>query len=148
MLLGATNRPEVLDPALLRAGRFDRQVLLDRPDKGGRIDILRVHAKKIRLAEHVDIARVADLTPGFTGAELANLCNEAALAATRRNASTVALEDFTVAIERIIAGLERKSRVLSLREREFVAHHEMGHALVAMARSATPFSDRSTSAIS
>ena len=148
VLLGATNRPEVLDPALLRAGRFDRQVLLDRPDKGGRIDILRVHAKKIRLAEHVDIARVADLTPGFTGAELANLCNEAALAATRRNASTVALEDFTVAIERIIAGLERKSRVLSLREREFVAHHEMGHALVAMARSATPFSDRSTSAIS
>ncbi len=133
VLLGATNRPEVLDPALLRAGRFDRQVVVDRPDKTGRIAILDVHTRKITLAPGVDTAKVADLTPGFTGAELANLCNEAALAATRRDADAVTLDDFTVAIERIVAGLEKKSRVLSPREREVVAHHEMGHALVAMA---------------
>jgi cell division protease FtsH len=133
VLLGATNRPEVLDPALLRAGRFDRQVVVDRPDKIGRIAILGVHMKKISLAPDLDPARVAELTPGFTGAELANLCNEAALAATRRNAEAVTLDDFTVAIERIVAGLEKRNRVLSVREREIVAHHEMGHALVAMA---------------
>ena len=112
VLLGATNRPEVLDPALLRAGRFDRQVVVDRPDKTGRIAILDVHTRKITLAPGVDTAKVADLTPGFTGAELANLCNEAALAATRRDADAVTLDDFTVAIERIVAGLEKKSRVL------------------------------------
>jgi cell division protease FtsH len=133
VLLGATNRPEVLDPALLRAGRFDRQVVVDRPDKVGRIAILGVHMKKIRFDDGVDAAKVADLTPGFTGAELANLCNEAALAATRRNGTSVTLDDFTVAIERIVAGLEKKNRVLSPKEREVVAHHEMGHALVAMA---------------
>jgi cell division protease FtsH len=133
VLLAATNRPEVLDPALLRAGRFDRQVVVDRPDKTGRIAILGVHMKRIKLVLGLDAGKVADLTPGFTGAELANLCNEAALAATRRNGDAVTLEDFTVAIERIIAGLEKKNRVLSVKEREVVAHHEMGHALTAMA---------------
>jgi cell division protease FtsH len=133
VLLGATNRPEVLDPALLRAGRFDRQVVVDRPDKVGRVEILGVHMKNIKPAADLDAAKVADLTPGFTGAELANLCNEAALAATRRDGEAVTLEDFTVAIERMVAGLEKKNRVLTPREREVVAHHEMGHALAAMA---------------
>ena len=132
VLLSATNRPEILDPALLRAGRFDRQVLVDRPDKAGRVQILQVHAKKIRLAPSIDVEQVAALTTGFSGADLANLCNEAALAATRRGAETVALPDFTVAIERIVAGLEKKNRVLNAREREIVAFHEMGHALVAL----------------
>jgi len=132
VLLAATNRPEVLDPALLRAGRFDRQVLVDRPDKAGRVQILQVHVKKIRLAASVDLAQVAALTTGFSGADLANLCNEAALAATRRGADEVALADFTTAIERIVAGLEKKNRVLNPREREIVAFHEMGHALVAL----------------
>ena len=133
VLLGATNRPEVLDPALLRAGRFDRQVVVDRPDRLGRVAILEVHMRKLRLAPDTDKTKIAELTPGFTGAELANLCNEAALAATRRNAEAISLDDFTVAIERIVAGLEKRNRVLSTRERETVAHHEMGHALVAMA---------------
>jgi cell division protease FtsH len=133
VLLAATNRPEILDPALLRAGRFDRQVLVDRPDKQGRIQILEVHAKKIRLASGVSIAQVAGLTPGFSGADLANLVNEAALLATRRGAEAVSLEDFTQAVERIVAGLEKRSRVLNETERRVVAHHEMGHALVAMA---------------
>ena len=132
IVLAATNRPEVLDPALLRAGRFDRQVLVDRPDRVGRIQILRVHAKKIRLAPDVDLDKVAALTPGFTGADLANLVNEAALYATRRGAESVMLDDFTLAAERIIAGLEKKRQVLNPKEREIVAHHEMGHALVAM----------------
>lgn len=132
VLLAATNRPEILDPALLRAGRFDRQVLVDRPDKAGRVQILRVHVRKIRLAAGVDLEQVAGLTTGFSGAELANLCNEAALAATRRGAQEVALADFTLAIERIVAGLEKKNRVLNPREREVVAYHEMGHALVAL----------------
>ena len=132
VLLSATNRPEILDPALLRAGRFDRQVLVDRPDKAGRVQILRVHIRKIRLAAGTDLEQVAALTTGFSGADLANLCNEAALAATRRGADEVALGDFTVAIERIVAGLEKKNRVLNPREREVVAFHEMGHALVAM----------------
>jgi len=132
VLLAATNRPEILDPALLRAGRFDRQVLVDRPDKKGRIQILEVHAKKIRLAPGVSIEQVAALTPGFSGADLANLVNEAALLATRRGAESVSLEDFTQAVERIVAGLEKKSRVLNENERRIVAHHEMGHALVAM----------------
>jgi cell division protease FtsH len=133
VLLAATNRPEILDPALLRAGRFDRQVLVDRPDKAGRVQILRVHARKIRLASDVDLEQIAALTPGFSGADLANLCNEAALAATRRGAEAVALADFTAAIERIVAGLEKKNRLLNPREREIVAYHEMGHALVALA---------------
>jgi cell division protease FtsH len=133
VLLAATNRPEILDPALLRAGRFDRQVLVDRPDKAGRVQILTVHVKRLRLAPALDLAQVAALTPGFSGADLANLCNEAALAATRRGAAEVGLEDFTTAVERIVAGLEKKSRVLAPREREVIAFHEMGHALVALA---------------
>jgi cell division protease FtsH len=116
----------------LRAGRFDRQVLVDRPDRKGRIEILRVHIKKIRTALGLDLDTIAGLTPGFTGADLANLVNEAALAATRRGADATTLDDFTVAIERVVAGLEKKSRILSPRERNIVAHHEMGHALVAM----------------
>jgi cell division protease FtsH len=131
ILLAATNRPEILDPALLRAGRFDRQVLVDRPDKGGRIAILKVHVRKIRMAGDVDLEKVAALTTGFTGADLANLINEAAIAATRRRAEDVSLDDFTVAIERIVAGIEKKSRVLGKDERRRVAYHEMGHALVA-----------------
>jgi cell division protease FtsH len=133
VLLAATNRPEILDPALLRAGRFDRQVLVDRPDKAGRLAILGVHSRKVRLAAGVDLAQVAALTTGFSGADLATLCNEAALAATRRDGADVTLADFTLAIERIVAGLEKRNRVLSAREREVVAHHEMGHALVALA---------------
>jgi len=132
VLLSATNRPEILDPALLRAGRFDRQVLVDRPDKAGRVQILNVHVKRIRLAPGSDLEQVAGLTTGFSGADLANLCNEAALAATRRGAGEVTLQDFTTAIERIVAGLEKKNRVLNPREREIVAYHEMGHALVAL----------------
>jgi cell division protease FtsH len=132
VLLAATNRPEILDPALLRAGRFDRQVLVDRPDKAGRVQILQVHSKKVRLAPGVDLEQVAALTTGFSGADLANLCNEAALAATRRGGSDVTLADFTLAIERIVAGLEKKNRVLNPREREVVAYHEMGHTLIAM----------------
>jgi cell division protease FtsH len=131
ILLGATNRPEVLDPALLRAGRFDRQVVVDRPDRKGRLEILKVHISKVRLAEGVDLDQVAALTPGFTGADLANLVNEAAIFATRRKADAVTLDDFTAAIERAVAGLEKRSRVLSKDERRRVAYHEMGHALAA-----------------
>ena len=133
IILAATNRPEILDQALLRAGRFDRQVLVDRPDKKGRLDILKVHVKKVTLAQDVDLEQVAALTTGFSGADLANLVNEAALAARRRRASAVELQDFTATIERIVAGLEKKSRVLNPKERETVAYHEMGHALVALA---------------
>jgi cell division protease FtsH len=131
VLLAATNRPEILDPALLRAGRFDRQVLVDRPDRIGRTAILRVHARRVKLAPGLDLEAVAALTPGFTGADLANLVNEAALVATRREGAEVTLADFTAAIERIVAGLEKKNRLLNPREREIVAHHEMGHAIVA-----------------
>ncbi|WP_198649939.1 ATP-dependent zinc metalloprotease FtsH [Zobellella maritima] len=132
VLLAATNRPEILDPALLRAGRFDRQVLVDRPDRQGRTAILKVHIGKIRqLDADVELAHIAALTPGFTGADLANLVNEAALLATRRNSETVTMADFNNAIERIVAGLEKKSRLLNAHERRVVAHHEMGHALVA-----------------
>jgi cell division protease FtsH len=133
VLLAATNRPEILDPALLRAGRFDRQVLVDRPDKKGRIQILKVHARRIRLAPDADAEKVAALTPGFTGADLANLVNEAALLATRRGADAVTMADFNNAIERIVAGLEKRNRLLNPKEREVVAYHEMGHALVALA---------------
>ena len=133
VLLAATNRPEILDPALLRAGRFDRQVLVDRPDKQGRIAILHVHMKKAKFAPDVSPEQIAALTPGFTGADLANLVNEATLLATRRKADAVTMEDFNNAIERIIAGLEKRNRLLNPREREIVAYHEMGHALVAMA---------------
>jgi len=133
VLLAATNRPEVLDPALLRAGRFDRQVLVDRPDKRGRLEILIVHSRKVKLAGDADLEQVAALTPGFTGADLANLVNEAALAATRRGADSIALADFNAGVERIVAGLERKNRLLNPREREIVAYHEMGHAILAAA---------------
>ncbi len=137
IILAATNRPEVLDPALLRAGRFDRQVLVDRPDRKGRIDILKVHVHKVTLDPSVKLDEVAALTPGFSGADLANLVNEATLAATRRKAQSVALIDFTSAVERIVAGLERKSRLLNATERRAVAFHEMGHALVALAQKGT-----------
>ncbi|MCC5978614.1 MAG: ATP-dependent zinc metalloprotease FtsH [Salinarimonas sp.] len=133
VLLAATNRPEILDPALLRAGRFDRQVLVDRPDKIGRAQILRVHMKKAKLAPDVAPEDVAALTPGFTGADLANLVNEATLLATRRKADAVTMEDFNNAIERIVAGLEKRNRLLNPKEREVVAYHEMGHALAALA---------------
>src|SRR5579885_415755 len=137
VLLAATNRPEILDPALLRAGRFDRQVLIDRPDKTGRAQILKAHMRKVTLAEDVDAEKIAALTTGFTGADLANLVNEAALLATRRGASAVAMQDFTAGIERIVAGLEKKNRLLNPEERKVVAYHEMGHALVAVAISKT-----------
>ena len=134
IILAATNRPEILDTALLRAGRFDRQVLVDRPDKKGRADILQVHVRKVKLATGVKLDEVAGITAGFSGADLANLANEAALAATRRHADEVTLADFTVAVERIVAGLERRSRVLNASERRAVAFHEMGHALVALSQ--------------
>jgi len=130
VLLAATNRPEILDPALLRAGRFDRQVVVDRPDKGGRAAILKVHLKKVK-HEGLDVDQIAALTAGFSGAELANLVNEAAIQATRRGAEAVTMQDVTAAIERIVAGLERKGRLLNPKEREAVAWHEMGHALAA-----------------
>jgi cell division protease FtsH len=133
VLLAATNRPEILDPALLRAGRFDRQVLVDRPDRIGRAAILRVHAKKVTLDRSLDLDALAALTPGFTGADLANLVNEAALLATRRGAVAVTADDFTAAIERTVAGIEKRSRLLNPHEREVVAYHEMGHAIVATA---------------
>jgi cell division protease FtsH len=132
VILAATNRPEILDPALLRAGRFDRQVLVDRPDKKGRIEILKVHIKKVQLDSAVDPEAVAALTPGFTGADLANLVNEAALLATRRGAGAVAMTDFNNAVERMVAGLEKRNRLLNPKEREIVAYHEMGHALIAL----------------
>ncbi|MCJ8517452.1 cell division protease FtsH [Pseudorhizobium tarimense] len=132
VLLAATNRPEILDPALLRAGRFDRQVLVDRPDKGGRIQILKLHMAKAKIGADVDPEQVAALTPGFTGADLANLVNEAALLATRRKAEAVTMNDFTNAVERIVAGLEKRNRLLNPKERQIVAYHEMGHALVAL----------------
>jgi len=138
VLLAATNRPEILDPALLRAGRFDRQVLVDRPDKVGRIAILKIYLKRVQASKEIDPEQIAAMTPGFAGADLANLVNEAALQATRRDAQAVAMPDFTAAIERIVAGLERKSRLLVPKEREVVAFHEMGHALVALA---TPGAD-------
>jgi cell division protease FtsH len=131
ILLAATNRPEILDPALLRAGRFDRQVLVDRPDKSGRLAILGVHISKIKAGEDVDLDKVASLTPGFTGADIENLINEATIVATRRHADHVTFNDFTAALERIVAGIEKKSRTLSQHERRRTAYHEMGHALVA-----------------
>jgi cell division protease FtsH len=133
VLLAATNRPEILDAALLRAGRFDRQVLVDRPDKLGRIAILEVHLKKAKLASDVAAAEIAALTPGFTGADLANLVNEAALLATRDESERVGMKHFNLAIERIVAGLEKRNRLLNPHERRVTAYHEIGHALVARA---------------
>jgi cell division protease FtsH len=133
VLLSATNRPEILDPALLRAGRFDRQILVDRPDKKGRVEILAVHIKKVKLEPDAALEEIASLTPGFSGADLANLVNEAAILATRRSADAVTVDDFTGAIERIVAGLEKKNRLLNPYERTVVAYHETGHALVRLA---------------
>lgn len=138
VLLAATNRPDTLDPALLRAGRFDRQILIDRPDRKGRQQILAVHASRVRAAPGLDLDAVAGMTPGFTGADLANLVNEAALVATRRRATEVTLDDFSAAIERLVAGLSRESRIMSDQDRARTACHEMGHALVSLA---TPGSD-------
>ncbi|MCR9138623.1 MAG: ATP-dependent zinc metalloprotease FtsH [Alphaproteobacteria bacterium] len=131
VLLAATNRPEILDPALLRAGRFDRQVVVDRPDRTGRAAILRVHLKKVKVDDGLDIEEIAGITPGFTGADLANLVNEAAIHATRRDGKRVRMEDFTSAVERIVAGSEQRTRLLNPDERRRVAYHEMGHALAA-----------------
>lgn len=138
VLLAATNRPEILDPALMRAGRFDRQIVVDRPDRNGRIAILKVHMRKIKAHPDVSFDKLAGITPGFTGADLANLVNEAAIMATRRNADHVTLDDFTAAVERIVAGSERPGRLLNPDERKRVAYHEMGHALAA---ASTPGSD-------
>jgi cell division protease FtsH len=139
ILLAATNRPEILDPALLRPGRFDRQVVIDRPDLNGREKILKVHTRAVTLAPGLDLATIAARTAGFAGADLANLVNEAALRAARRDKDAVDVTDFDEAIDRIVAGLERKSRVISPREKEIVAYHEAGHALVAESR---PHADR------
>jgi len=132
ILMAATNRPEILDPALLRPGRFDRHVLVDRPDRMGRVDILKVHLRNIKVDPDLDVEKIADMTPGMVGADLANLVNEAALLAVRRGRKIVALPEFEEAVERVIAGLEKKNRLINRKEREIVAHHEVGHALVAL----------------
>jgi cell division protease FtsH len=132
ILMAATNRPEILDPALLRPGRFDRHVLVDRPDKKGRADILNVHSKGVTLDKDVDMDSVAGMTPGFVGADLANLVNEAALLAVRHNKDKVGMAEFQEAVERIVAGLEKKNRLINEKEREIVAYHEVGHAMVAL----------------
>ena len=132
ILMAATNRPEILDPALLRPGRFDRHVLVDRPDKKGREEILRVHMKNVKTAPDVDPGRIASMTPGMVGADLANIVNEAALLAVRKGKREVGMVEFEEAVERIVAGLEKKNRLINERERKIVAHHEMGHAIVAM----------------
>ncbi len=130
ILMASTNRPEVLDRALLRPGRFDRQVLVDRPDLKGRLDILKVHTRKLAIAKEADLQNVAEQTPGFSGADLANICNEAALLASRRDKNHIELIDFQEAIERVIAGLEKKNRLINKKERKIVAFHESGHAIV------------------
>jgi cell division protease FtsH len=139
IIMAATNRPEILDPALLRPGRFDRHVALDRPDLNGREKILRVHVKHITLAPEVDLRAIAAKVPGFVGADLANLANEAALLAARKGKEGVQMADFDEAIDRIVAGLEKKNRVMNPMEKETVAYHEAGHALVAERR---PHADR------
>ncbi|MBI4805653.1 MAG: ATP-dependent metallopeptidase FtsH/Yme1/Tma family protein [Desulfovibrio sp.] len=131
VIMAATNRPETLDPALLRAGRFDRQVLVDKPDVKGREEILLVHAKNVKLSPEVDLKVVAQKTPGFSGADLANIINEAALLAARRRKTAVDMDDLNEAVDRVIAGLEKKNRVINPKEKKIVAYHETGHALVA-----------------
>ncbi|TVM19520.1 cell division protein FtsH [Oceanidesulfovibrio indonesiensis] len=131
VIMAATNRPEILDPALLRAGRFDRHVLVDKPDVLGREKILEVHAKKVTLADDVDLRRIAQQTPGFSGADLANVVNEAALLAARKRRKQVTQEEFSEAVDRIVGGLEKKNRLINPREKKIVAYHETGHALVA-----------------
>jgi cell division protease FtsH len=132
ILLAATNRPEILDPALLRPGRFDRQVLVDRPDRRGREAILKVHLKKIKYDENLDIEKLANMTPGMVGADLANIVNEAALLAVRRDKDQAGMSEFQEAVERVVAGLEKKNRVINPKEKKIVAYHELGHAIVAM----------------
>ncbi|WP_449244207.1 ATP-dependent zinc metalloprotease FtsH [Desulfobacca acetoxidans] len=131
IIMSATNRPEILDPALIRPGRFDRQILVDRPSLKGREDILRVHVRTVKLAEDVNLHKIAARTPGMVGADLANIVNEAALLAARKNKSAVAMDDFEEAIDRVMAGLEKRNRVMNPKEKEIVAYHETGHALVA-----------------
>ncbi|MGC9372838.1 MAG: ATP-dependent zinc metalloprotease FtsH [Thermovirgaceae bacterium] len=131
ILIAATNRPDILDPALLRPGRFDRQIVVDRPDLKGREAILKVHVKKVKLADDVDLEVIARRTPGFVGADIANLVNEAALLAARQNRKTISMGEFEEAIDRVLAGPERRSRLISEREKEIIAYHEVGHALVA-----------------
>jgi len=130
VIIGATNRPEILDPALLRPGRFDRQILVDRPDLNGRYEILKVHTKNINLADEVDLKKIAAATPGFVGADLANIVNEALLLAIRKGREEVKMEDFDEAIERVVAGLEKKNRLINKKEKERVAYHEVGHAII------------------
>jgi cell division protease FtsH len=132
ILMAATNRPEILDPALLRPGRFDRHVLVDRPDKKGREEILRVHVRGVKVAPDVDLEKIAGMTPGMVGADLANLVNEAALLAVRHNKKEVGMTEFVESIERVVAGLEKKNRLINPQERQIVAYHEVGHALVAL----------------
>ena len=132
ILIAATNRPEILDPALLRPGRFDRHILVDRPDKKGREDILKIHMKDITADKHLDVEKLANMTPGMVGADLANLVNEAALLAVRRGKKTVGMPEFEEAVERVMAGLEKKNRLINPKEREIVAYHELGHAVVAL----------------
>jgi cell division protease FtsH len=131
IIMAATNRPEILDPALLRAGRFDRQIAVSAPDLAGRLQILRIHSQTVKLSPEFDLERAARMTPGFSGADLANVINEAALLAARRSASAVTMQDFEAAIERVVAGLEKRSRIMNEQERTTVAYHETGHALVA-----------------
>lgn len=130
IIMAATNRPDVLDSALLRPGRFDRQILIDKPDLRGRVEVLKVHTRNLKLSDDIDLKLLASQTPGFAGAELANLCNEAALMAARRGKDAVEMEDFQDSIERVIAGLEKKNKLISPHEREIVAYHESGHAIV------------------
>ncbi|MBW1956342.1 MAG: ATP-dependent zinc metalloprotease FtsH [Deltaproteobacteria bacterium] len=132
ILMAATNRPEILDQALLRPGRFDRQILVDRPDKQGREAILKVHLKNIKTVKNLDAGKIAAMTPGMVGADLANLVNEAALLAVRKNKKKVGMPEFEEAVERLVAGLEKKNRLINPKEREIVAYHEMGHAIVAL----------------
>jgi len=138
ILMAATNRPEILDPALLRPGRFDRHILVDRPDKNGREEILKVHLKNIKIPKNLDVERLAAMTPGMVGADLANLVNEAALLAVRRKKKKVTMSEFEEAVERIVGGLEKKNRLINVKERETVAYHELGHAIVALS---TPGAD-------
>jgi cell division protease FtsH len=132
ILMAATNRPEILDPALLRPGRFDRHILVDRPDKKGREEILKVHLKAVTVAQDLDVSRLASMTPGMVGADLANLVNEAALLAVRRDKQEVSMSEFEEAVERVMAGLEKKNRLINPEERKIVAYHELGHAIVAL----------------
>jgi len=132
ILMAATNRPEILDPALLRPGRFDRAILVDRPDKKGREEVLKVHLRKVAVAKDLDTEKIAAMTPGMVGADLANLVNEAALLAVRRGKKEVTMSEFEEAVERVMAGLEKKNRLINKEERKIVAYHELGHALVAL----------------